>query len=150
MKIRKLSSLIGLSAVFLIGPLTAAQAQRPGLYFGGAWGAYSIKKSNLDDNDDVIKGYVGGQILPWLAIEGSISDFNRLNNVNGERFEADGRGLAALFSIPLGTTSTAFAKVGQFPRGDFLFPFVEQWPTDGARSEVGHVLILRQSVDGLF
>ena len=114
MQIRKLSSLIGLSAVLLIGPLTAAQAQRPGLYFGGAWGAYSIKKSNLDDNDDVIKGYVGGQILPWLAIEGSISDFNRLNNVNGERFEADGRGLAALFSVPLGTTSTFFGKVGQF------------------------------------
>lgn len=112
MQISKLGSLIGLSAMFLVGPLTAAHAQRPGVYLGGAWGAYSIRESNLDDNDDVIKGYVGGQILPWLAIEGSFTDFNRLNNA-GERFEADGKGLAALFSVPLGK-ATAFVKAGHF------------------------------------
>lgn len=113
MQISKLSSRVGLAAILLIGPITAAHAQRPGIYFGGAWGAYSIKKSDLDDNDHVLKGYIGGQVLPWLAIEGSITDFNRLDN-GGERFEADGKGLAALFSLPLGTTSTVFAKAGQF------------------------------------
>lgn len=113
MRVSKVSSLIGLSAVLLIDSVTSAQAQRPGIYLGGAWGAYSIKESNLDDNDDVLKAYIGGQVLPWLAMEGSITDFNRLDN-GGDRFEADGKGLAALFSIPLGTRATLFAKVGQF------------------------------------
>ena len=113
MQISKLSSLIGVSAVLFVGPLTAAQAQRPGLYFGGAWGAYSIKQSNLNDNDNVLKGYIGGQVLPWLAIEGSVTDFNRLNS-GSERFEADGKGLAAVFSVPLGPSATFFGKAGQF------------------------------------
>src|SRR5687768_13874100 len=41
------------------------------------------------------------------------------------------------------------AEVGQLAGGDFLFPFVEEWPGDGAGAEVGHVLILRQAVDRL-
>jgi hypothetical protein len=49
MQISKLSALIGLSTVLLLGPLTAAQAQKPGLYVGAAVGAYSIDESNLSD-----------------------------------------------------------------------------------------------------
>jgi opacity protein-like surface antigen len=114
MQIRKLNSLIGLSAVLLLVPLTAAQAKGPGIYLGGAWGAYSIKKSNLDDNDDVLKAYVGVQFNDWFSIEGSWTDFNRLNNDSGDKFEADGKGLAAVISFPVGSTSTVFAKGGQF------------------------------------
>jgi len=37
MRINKLSSTIGLSAVLLLGPLTAAHAQSPGIYLGASW-----------------------------------------------------------------------------------------------------------------
>jgi len=113
MRIGKPISLIGLSAALLLGLSTAAQAKGPALYLGGAWGAYSIKQSNLDDNDNVLKAYVGIQFTDWFGIEGSWTDFNRLNNA-GDRFDADGRGLAAVISLPLGSTSSVFAKGGQF------------------------------------
>jgi len=48
-----------------------------------------------------------------LGLEASWTDFNRLNNGN-DRFGADGKGLAALVSFPLGTASTVFLKGGQF------------------------------------
>ena len=41
MRINKLSSLIGLSAVLVLGPVTAVQANSPGIYLGASWGAYS-------------------------------------------------------------------------------------------------------------
>lgn len=113
MRIHKLSSLIGLSTALLLGPLTAAQAQKPGLYVGAGVGAYSIKESNLSDNDHVIKAYVGGQFTNWFGIEGSWTDFNRTNS-GSNRFEADGAGLAAVFSLPIGPTSSLFIKGGQF------------------------------------
>ena len=93
MRINKLGSLIGLSAVLALGPLAAAQAQKTGLYVGAAAGAYSIDESNLSDNDHVLKAYVGGQFTDWFGIEGSWSDFNRLDNDN-DHFESDGAGLA--------------------------------------------------------
>lgn len=113
MRIKKLSSLIGLSAALVLGPLTAAHAQSPGIYLGASWGAYSIKKSNLDKNDHVLKAVVGGQFNNWFGLEGSWTDFNRMNN-GGDRFKADGKGLAAVLSMPVGTTSSAFVKGGQF------------------------------------
>ncbi|GAB4507974.1 MAG: hypothetical protein Tsb0026_05480 [Sulfuricaulis sp.] len=113
MRIRKISSLIGLSAVLLLGPLTAAQAKGPGMYVGASWGAYSIKKSSLDDNDDVLKAVLGGQFNDWFGVEGAWTDFSRVSG-SGDRFESDGKGLSAVFSMPVGAMSTAFAKVGQF------------------------------------
>ena len=113
MRINKLGSLIGLSAVLALGPLAAAQAQKTGLYVGAAAGAYSIDESNLSDNDHVLKAYVGGQFTDWFGIEGSWSDFNRLDNDN-DHFESDGAGLAAVFSLPMGSTSSLFIKGGQY------------------------------------
>lgn len=67
MRINKFCSLIGLSTVLLLGPLTAAQAQKPGLYVGAGVGAYSIDESDLSENDHVIKAYVGGQFTNWFG-----------------------------------------------------------------------------------
>ena len=113
MRINKLCSLIGLSTVLLLGPLTAAHAQKPGLYVGAAAGAYSIDESSLKENDRVLKGYVGGQFTNWFGVEGSWTDFNRVNS-GGDNFESDGAGLAAVFSLPIGPTSSLFVKGGQF------------------------------------
>jgi len=113
MRISKRSSLVGLSAVLLLGPLTAAQAQGLGIFLGASWGGYSIKKSDLSDNDHVLKAVVGGQFSNWFGLEGSWTDFNRTDN-GGDRFEADGKGLAAVLSMPVGTTSSVFVKGGQF------------------------------------
>jgi hypothetical protein len=113
MRIRKLIPLIGLSAALLLGPSAAAQARSPALYLGGAWGAYSINHSNLDDNDDVLKAYVGFQFTDWLGIEGSWTDFNRLDN-GSDRFQTDGKGLAVVISLPLGSASAVFVKGGEF------------------------------------
>lgn len=113
MRIHKLGSLIGLSAALLVGPLTAAEAQRPGLYLGLSGGAYSINESNLDENDRVVKAIFGGQFTNWVGLEGSWTDFDRTNN-GGDNFDADGKGLAAVFSLPVGAHSAAFLKAGQF------------------------------------
>lgn len=113
MKVSKLSALIGLSTAFLLGPLTAAQAQKPGLYIGAEVGAYSIDEGNLNENDRVLKAYVGGQFTNWFGVEGSWTDFDRVDS-SGDTFKADGAGLAAVFSLPMGSTSSLFVKGGQF------------------------------------
>ncbi len=113
MRIHKFCSSIGLSTVLMLGPLTAAQAQKPGLYVGAAVGAYSIDESNLSDNDRVLKAYVGGQFTNWFGVEGSWTDFNRVDN-GGDKFDADGAGLAAVLSLPMGSTSALFIKGGQY------------------------------------
>ena len=113
MRINKFCSLIGLSTVLLLGPLTAAQAQKPGLYVGAGVGAYSIDESDRSENDHVIKAYVGGQFTNWFGVEGSWTDFNRTDS-GSNRFEADGKGLSVVFSLPIGPTSTFFVKGGQY------------------------------------
>ena len=112
MRINKLFSLISLSAVFLPVPL-AAYADQPGVYLGASWGGYRINESDLDDHANLVKGYVGGQFTDWFGIEGQWTDFNRLDNGNS-RFDADGKGLAAVLSLPLAPTSSFFLKGGQF------------------------------------
>ncbi len=113
MRINKLYSLIGLSTVLWLGPLTAVHAQKPGLYVGAGVGAYSIDESALSDNDHVLKAYVGGQFTSWLGVEGSWTDFNRTDS-GSNRFKADGAGLAVVFSLPIGPTSSIFIKGGQY------------------------------------
>lgn len=113
MRIKKCCSFIALSTVLLLGPLTAAHAQKPGLYVGAGLGAYRINESDLSDNDHLLKAYVGGQFNNWFGVEGSWTDFNRTNS-GSNRFKADGGGLAAVFSLPMGSTSSIFAKAGHF------------------------------------
>jgi OmpA-OmpF porin, OOP family len=134
MRINKLYSLIGLSAL-LLGPLTAAQAQKPGLYVGAGAGAYSINESDLSDNDHVLKAYVGGQFTSWFGVEGSWTDFNPTNS-GRNRFEADGAGLSAVFSLPLGSTSSIFIKGGHY-----------WWRAD---SELGGTLGASDGIDPFF
>lgn len=113
MRISKLVFLIGLPALLMLAPLTAAYAQGSGVYLGGAWGGYSINESTLDDNDDLLKAYIGGQFTDWFGIEGSWVDFDRLDR-GSNRFEADGKGLAAVLSLPYSDTSAIYAKAGEF------------------------------------
>jgi opacity protein-like surface antigen len=114
MRINKLGSLIGMSAVLLLSPLTAAaQRQGPGIYVGASWGAYAVKNDSLNKHEQVFKGVVGGMFNNWLGIEGSWIDFNKANN-GGDHFQADGTGLAAVLAAPIGTMSSAFIKGGGF------------------------------------
>lgn len=113
MRISKLVFLIGLPALLMLAPFAAAYAQRPGVYLGAAWGGYSINESALDDNDDLLKAYIGGQFTDWFSIEGSWVDFDRLDKA-GDRFDADGKGLAAVLSFPLSDKSAIYAKAGEF------------------------------------
>ena len=111
MRINKLFALIGSSTVFLLAPL--ATHADPGGYLGASWGGYRINESDFHDNDNLVKGYVGGQFTDWFGIEGQWTDFNRLDNGNS-RFDADGKGLSAVLSLPLGSASSFFVKGGQF------------------------------------
>jgi OOP family OmpA-OmpF porin len=113
MKIYKLVPLIGLPVVLAFSPV-ASQAARPGVYVGASWGAFSINKSDLDDHDSLLKGYGGLQFTDWFALEGTWTDFNRIDNPDGDRFEGDGKGLSAVFSVPIGQSSALFAKAGEF------------------------------------
>lgn len=113
MRINKLSSLIGISAALVLGPVATSQANDPGVYLGASWGAYNINESELDDNDDMLKAVVGIQFNELFGVEGSWVDFKRIVGEN-DRFESDGKGLAAVLSMPVGDSSSAFVKAGQF------------------------------------
>lgn len=112
MEIGKQSVRVGVLAALLIVP-TAVLAEPPEFYLGGSWGAYRVDEGNLDENDDLLRAFVGGRFTEWFGVEGSWTDFNRVDNGNS-RFNADGWGLAAVVSVPVGKTSHAFAKAGQF------------------------------------
>lgn len=109
MKTHKFRNIFGIITALLLGSATTAQAESPGVYVGAALGSYNINDGSLDNNDRVLKTLIGLQFNDFLAIEGAWTDFNRVNN-NGDRFEADGRGVAAVLSLPLGI----FVKGGQF------------------------------------
>ncbi|HKQ29695.1 MAG TPA: porin family protein [Burkholderiales bacterium] len=115
MQIRKIISLTGLLGALILAPVasTYAATAEPGFYLGGSWGAYKVDEGDLDDNDDMLKGFVGAQFNSWFGVEGQWNDFNRLNN-GGDEFEADGWGLSALFTLPMSDTSSLFAKIGNF------------------------------------
>ncbi len=98
-----------LAAALFAGPLPAAHA---GPYIGASWGAYQIEESDLDDNDDLWKAYVGGTIAGVFGVEASWVDFSRVRT-GASSFEADGWSLSAVFSIPVGSSSL-FLKAGQF------------------------------------
>lgn len=49
----------------------------------------------------------------------------------------------------LSSTVKLLPKLRHPSRANVRFPFVEQRPIDGAGAEVGHVLVLGQTVDGL-
>lgn len=113
MQIRKFLTRVGLPAVLLVSFMSAAYADRPGFYAGGAWGAYRINEGDLDDNDDMLKAFGGVQFNSWFGVEGSWVDFNRMNSDN-DNFEADGKGVAAVFTMPLSDTSSIYGKIGNY------------------------------------
>jgi OmpA-OmpF porin, OOP family len=110
MEIGKRPVRIAALAAFLGAVPALAQA---GVYIGGSWGAYRINESELRKNDDLLTGFVGVKFTDWFGIEGSWTDFNRVDN-GTSRFDADGKGLAAVISAPIGRFSSIFAKAGQF------------------------------------
>lgn len=114
MKINRLNFFTFWFVLLSLAPLISlAQVPNPRIYLGASWGAYSIKESNLKDNDRLLKAAVGAQFNPMLGIEGSWTDFNATSNgVN--RFDGDGVGLAGVLSFPAGSTSSLFVKAGQF------------------------------------
>ena len=113
MNIHKLKSLSVITAGLLISSMTTVQANESGVYIGAGMGSYSINVNNLDKNDDVIKTLIGVQVNDMFGLEASMTDFDRINN-GGDRFEADGHGLAAVLSFPVGESSALFVKGGQF------------------------------------
>lgn len=115
MQISKLVVLVvPISLSLLLIPFGAARADQTGPYLGAGWGAYRINEGTLDDHDDLLKAYVGVQFANWFGLEGSWVDFDRLDNPGGDKFEADGAGLAAVLSLPVSDTSAIYAKGGNF------------------------------------
>jgi hypothetical protein len=115
MRTNKIIPAIGLVSALALAPIaTSNAAPEKGFYLGGAWGAYQITEGSLDDNDDLLRVFGGVQITEWFGVEAQWADFNRQSNNNGERFEADGAGVAAVFSLPIGDRSAFFGKIGNF------------------------------------
>lgn len=100
-------------AAFAVCFAPMAAPADPGVYLGGSWGAFRINESDLRKNDDLLTGFVGAKFTDWFGIEGSWTDFSNVDN-GTSRFDADGKGLAAVLSAPFGQSSSVFAKVGQF------------------------------------
>jgi len=111
----RIVSLLSITGALLLTPIATIQAApATGLYVGGSWGAYKVSAGDLDDNDDLLKGFVGYQFSEMFGVEGQWTDFNRLGNDNNDHFEADGKGLSAVLSFPFTDKSAAFAKIGNF------------------------------------
>ncbi|HSG93296.1 MAG TPA: outer membrane beta-barrel protein, partial [Methylotenera sp.] len=106
MKNNKFRNILSISTVLLLSSVATAQAEYTGLYFGAGVGSYKI---NGHSSDRVLKTLVGFQFSDFFGIEGAWTDFNRSNN-GGDRFEADGQGVVAVLSFPIGI----FVKGGQF------------------------------------
>lgn len=90
-----------------------AALARPGVSIGGSRAAYRINESDLDEHDDLLTAFVGAKFTDWFGIEGTWTDFNHVDN-GSSRLDADGKGLAAVLSAPIGLFSSVFAKAGQF------------------------------------
>lgn len=105
----KLSTIIAMSSVLILASVSTAQADPKGFYAGAAFGSYDINNDSIDNNDRVLKTLVGYKFTSLMGIEGSWTDFNKVNNGN-DRFEADGFGIAAVVTFRNGI----FLKGGQF------------------------------------
>jgi hypothetical protein len=116
MKIGKLVYLVGVPCAFLLGPVSATYAdayQGPAFYLGGSWGAYSVDQGDLDEHDNLLKGFIGAQFNSWFGVEGTWTDLNKVKS-GLSNFDSDGKGLAAVLSLPFSDSSAVFIKGGQF------------------------------------
>lgn len=131
MKQRQLA--LELTAVLLAAPASVALAQsgssdhgfrlpqrepafEPGLYVGGGVGYFRVDEQDffeegddLDDDRAALKVYFGGDLLPWLAVEGGYVSFGEIGN--GSTLEGDGWTLAAIGQLPIGNFAP-YAKLG--------------------------------------
>ncbi|GGX77824.1 hypothetical protein GCM10007160_01320 [Litchfieldella qijiaojingensis] len=77
----------------------------------------------LDDDDNVWKGFAGYQFTPFIAAEAFYADLGRTrlegNNVANTDLETDAYGASLVGQLPITSWFTAFAKAG-----------LAQWETD--------------------
>ncbi|WP_148253870.1 porin family protein [Aidingimonas lacisalsi] len=111
--------------------LMAAPDELEGFYFGAGTGFSSLENDrddvddfveagaedyDMDDNDNVWKGFVGYEFTPYFATELFYSDLGRTrlegNNGANTDLESDAYGVNLIGQLPVTSWFTAFAKVG--------------------------------------
>lgn len=107
-------------AAMLIPSASMAQDRKEsGIYIGGSYGMYKVEgegkgegNAEFDDDQDVIQGFIGGQVNKFFAIEGSYITFGEYGG-NLAKAEVDGMTLAAKGILPLTDSFSIYAKGGQ-------------------------------------
>jgi hypothetical protein len=124
---RNHSGLAALVAGFLLAAgVPAAFAADNGFYVGGSVGSSlvededdiefedEVEEFDLDDDDIGWKGFVGFQVLPWLAVEGGYVDFGEVEEATTNlelTSNLDGWDAFVVGKIPVAFVDL-FAKVG--------------------------------------
>ncbi len=107
-------------AAMLIPSASMAQDRKEsGIYVGGSYGMYKVEgegkgegNADFDDDQDVIQGFLGGQVNKYFAIEGSYITFGEYGG-NLAKAEVDGMTLGVKGFLPLTDIFSIYAKGGQ-------------------------------------
>lgn len=133
-----LTASLASSALLASGQALAAPTEGQGFYFGAGTGFSSLENDrdevddfvesgsedfDVDDDDNVFKGFVGYELTPYLATEVFYSDLGRVrlegNSGANTDLESSAYGVNVIGQLPITPWFTAFAKAG-----------VARWETD--------------------
>jgi OOP family OmpA-OmpF porin len=106
------ASLIGITLLSTGTLVNAYDSEETGVYVGGSYGLAKAKGADeFDDDNDVLKLYIGGQFSPYFSAEAGYIDFGEYGG-NIAKLEADGFTLAAKGSMPIGDLFSVYVTGG--------------------------------------
>jgi len=100
---------IGAGAFFAASNVFAAPG--PGLYIGAEYGLGRINDADFEDENNVLKGLVGGKFNKYIGIEIAASDFGEAKG-NGYSSKLRGASAALVGFLPLTDSFELFIKGG--------------------------------------
>ncbi|MDI4636079.1 MULTISPECIES: porin family protein [Halomonadaceae] len=131
MKLRTLFTASLATGLCVSAPAVLAAPNTEGLYLGLGTGFSSLENDrddvddfiesgaedfNVDDDDNVFKGFVGYELNPYFATELFYADLGRTrlegNNVANTDLESNAYGVNVVGQLPITPWFTAFAKAG--------------------------------------
>lgn len=131
MKLRTLFTASLATGLCVSAPAVLAAPNAEGLYLGLGTGSSSLENDrddvddfiesgaedfNVDDDDNVFKGFVGYELNPYFATEVFYADLGRTrlegNNVANTDLESNAYGVNVVGQLPITPWFTAFAKAG--------------------------------------
>lgn len=141
---RKLTLLAFPAVLLLASTSLPAVADQPEAYVGLGYGQYRFEfddedlDSSFDDDQAVLKAFVGGQFTEAFGLEFTYLNFDEASD-NDLNAEIDGWSIAGVFSAPLHDNFDIYGKLGWFA-----------WEAEyTGQAAVGNVLVdVQGDIDG--